>query len=32
MIVLEWITVVRFTINLAKCDFLESEVKMLVIW
>ena len=29
MIVLEWLTAVGFIINLAKCDFLESEVKML---
>ena len=29
MIVLEQLTAVGFMLNLAKCDFLESEVKML---
>ena len=29
MIVLEWLIAVGFMINLAKCNFLELEVKML---
>ena len=28
MIVLEWLTIVGFMMNLAKCDSLESKVKM----
>ena len=28
MIVLECLTIVGFMMNLAKCDFLESKVKM----
>ena len=28
MIVLEWLTIVGFMMNLAKCDFFESKVKM----